>query len=297
MRQATGVYLESVMEVLNRLRQYWPLTLRQVYYQLVQAGDIENNRNEYQRLSRVLVKARLQGLVKWDAIEDRSRSLLNSGGWGNAATFKQNELDDFLAGYRRDLLQNQEVRPEIWVEKDALSRIIHDVAIDYCVHVVVARGFSSLSFKHQCAERIFSTHLKGQTTKILYFGDLDPSGWEMLPAMMKTLQEDLSLHDWVQCERVALIPEQVDRYQLPTDPDALKDTDPRAKKYRRQFGNLAVELDALSPAVLQDMVKQAIKDSIDLDHFAAEQRAESEELGELQTERSRVIDLLGGCAA
>jgi len=50
-------------------------------------------------------------------------------------------LDD----YRRDLLQSQDVAPELWVEKDALSDICHRAAKPFCVPVIVARGFSSIS--------------------------------------------------------------------------------------------------------------------------------------------------------
>ena len=53
--------LECIKEALGSRRRYWPLTLRQVYYQLVSAGHIENNRHEYQELSSVLVKAREDG--------------------------------------------------------------------------------------------------------------------------------------------------------------------------------------------------------------------------------------------
>src|SRR4029077_1657950 len=75
---AALAYVERVNQTLSGLRDYWPLTLRQVYYQLVAALFIENNEEQYKKLSRILVKARLSGLVTWDALEDRARSLLPS---------------------------------------------------------------------------------------------------------------------------------------------------------------------------------------------------------------------------
>ncbi len=33
MRKKTQTYLNNVLEVMNSLEDYWPLTLRQVYYQ------------------------------------------------------------------------------------------------------------------------------------------------------------------------------------------------------------------------------------------------------------------------
>ena len=48
---------------------------------------------------------------------------------------------------------------------------------------------------------------------VLYFGDLDPSGWEMLPAMMETLQNEMKLGDLVVGERCALTVEQVNAFR------------------------------------------------------------------------------------
>ena len=50
--------LSAVLGVLNNLRQYWPLTLRQIYYQLV-AALIPNDTRQYKKLSELLSKARL----------------------------------------------------------------------------------------------------------------------------------------------------------------------------------------------------------------------------------------------
>jgi hypothetical protein len=189
--QRAKVQLAKIGAVIDGLRDYWPLTLRQVYYQLVAAGMIMNCRNAYGMLSRTLAKAHLDGLVPWEALEDRSRSLLNSGGWCDRNAFVDSESSDFLIGYRRDLLQGQRQRPEIWIEKDALSRVCHRVAMPYCVPVIVARGFSSVSFLNEARDRINQTAEAGQLTKILYFGDLDPSGWAMLPAMQETLVNEM----------------------------------------------------------------------------------------------------------
>jgi len=114
-------YMDRVKAVLDSMRQYWPLTLRQVYYQLVSAGHIENNASEYQKLSRILVKARLDEMIPWESMEDRHREVLESGGWDDARDFTGASVDGFLTGYRRDLLQSQDVVLEVWIELDALT--------------------------------------------------------------------------------------------------------------------------------------------------------------------------------
>ena len=85
--RASLAYLEKVKQVLVSLKEYWPLTLRQVYYRLVAAGTIENNLAEYSKLSRILTKARLDGLVSWESMEDRSRRMLLSAGWEDKDDF------------------------------------------------------------------------------------------------------------------------------------------------------------------------------------------------------------------
>ena len=290
---ATLAYLEHVVAVLNGLTDYWPLTLRQVYYQLVASGAIQNNLGEYSKLSRILTKARLDGYVSWDAMEDRTRVTLNSGGWMDQEHFVDYELDNFLTGYRRDLLQTQVAALEIWVEKDALSRVCHNVAFPYCVPVIVARGFSSISYVHECRKRVKANADEGKRTVILYFGDLDPSGWEMLPAMLETLQNEMALENLVEGKRCALTLEQVGAYNLPRNPDALKPTDTRAKKYMDRFGNLAVELDALPPATLESLVRGAIESNLDLSKFEAEQQREAQERARLAAIRHKVKGLIG----
>lgn len=290
--KAGVAYLNRVIGILNELADYWPLTLRQVYYQLVAGGAIQNNLGEYSKLSRILTKARLDGYVSWEAIEDRTRVFLESGGWTDQGCFVEEELEHFLAGYRRDLLQSQAVALEVWVEKDALSRVCHKVAFPLCVPVIVARGFSSISYVHECRKRVESNARDGKQTVILYFGDLDPSGWEMLPAMLETLRIEMGLGELVEGKRCALNLEHVEAYGLPLNPDALKPTDTRAKKYMARFGDLAVELDALPPATLESLVRGAIEINLDLSKYEVERQRGEQERGRIAAMRHKVCGLI-----
>jgi len=294
-REKTRTYLDTVIKTIESMRDYWPLTLRQVYYQLVAALVIENHITEYKRLSTLLSEARLSGELSWETMEDRSRVYLGSGGWLSKSNFARHELNNFLRGYRRDLLQDQPSRLEVWIEKDALSRIVHNVALDYCVPVIAARGFSSTTFKNECRKRILQNDRQDQSTIILYFGDLDPSGWEMLPAMMRTFREKMDLSEnQVTGYRRALNLEQVEQYQLPRSIDAIKEKDSRTPKYRRLFGDLAVELDALRPDLLEGLVHQAIEQHLDLSLFQRQQAAEQKDDDELAELKRRIETLIEG---
>ena len=138
--------LNKVKVILEELQEYKPLTLRQIYYQLVGKDYIENNKSQYTMLSGLLKWARIDGYISWDDIEDRVRVLHSGAGWSDNEQFIKDELNNFLAGYRRDLMQTQDKYIEVWIEKDALSSIFKRVTLPYCISTVVCRGFSSVSF-------------------------------------------------------------------------------------------------------------------------------------------------------
>lgn len=55
--------MELIDQAHDILQEYNPMTLRQVYYQLVARHVIDNKRSEYQRLSNALVRARQKDLI------------------------------------------------------------------------------------------------------------------------------------------------------------------------------------------------------------------------------------------
>ncbi|SHH63098.1 hypothetical protein SAMN02745124_01199 [Desulfofustis glycolicus DSM 9705] len=52
---------EQIGAISESLRDYWPLTLRQLYYQLVAKEIIENCEAQYQRLSRIMTACGTEG--------------------------------------------------------------------------------------------------------------------------------------------------------------------------------------------------------------------------------------------
>lgn len=281
--------LNKVNETLAELADYKPLTLRQIYYQLVGKGFIENKVSEYGMLSVLLKHARLENLIPWEDIEDRVRAFHNLSGWDDAEQFKRQELDSFLRGYRRDLMQTQETYIEIWIEKDALSSIFKKVATPFTIPVVVCKGFSSVSFLNDYRERL--EEYEDKNPVLLYFGDFDPSGVEMLKAMETTLQDELNVTG-IEFKRVALLKEDIQNYKLPHSPEALKKSDTRSKNYVAEFGELAVELDALRPDVLEKKIKDSIIAEIDIEAFNMELATQKKELYMLNGLKGR-IELMG----
>src|SRR5436853_99080 len=65
--------LQMIDQAYKILAAVHPMTVRQVYYQLVSRQVIKNSRSTYQAVSNALVDARLDGVIPWEWVEDRTR--------------------------------------------------------------------------------------------------------------------------------------------------------------------------------------------------------------------------------
>jgi hypothetical protein len=81
----------------------------------------------------------------------------------------------------------------------------------------------------------------------------------------------LAPHSEIHFERVAITPEQVERYNLPTRPT--KSSDSRSKK----FGKRSIELDALPPDVLVDIARNCILRHVDENAYTRTREIETQE--------------------
>ena len=271
--------LNRVLAVLERFKEYKPLTLRQIFYQLISENRIRNVKSEYTMLSGLCKWGRISGHIPWPDIEDRTRAFYDLSGWKSKGDFIERSLDSFLTGYRRDLLQSQDKFIEICVEKDALSSIFTRAAGPYGVSVLPAKGFNSVSALNEYRDRVKHWGA-GKKPVLLYFGDFDPSGMAMLEAMQTTLKDEMDLPG-VEYKRVALLEKDIADYNLPYDPDAIKKKDSRTKEFVKKYGPKAVELDALPPDVLTDRIKKAIEAELDMGAFDKEVEKHLEELKSL----------------
>lgn len=249
--KANRIMLERINSILEEYRNDgYVLTLRQLYYQLVSKDIIPNNDREYAKLSNILKKGRMAGIVDWSAIEDRVR-VPKLPYWVRDV---QHAIQDTIEQYRVDRMQGQQRNIEIWVEKDALSNVLFRVTSKYHIRLMVNRGYSSISAMYDAHRRLRSGDV------ILYFGDHDPSGKDMVRDIRERMEE---FGREVDVRPVALTMEQIRRFNPPPNP--AKITDPRAKWYIREYGRTSWELDALPPRELIRLAKEAVEELIDLD--------------------------------
>lgn len=73
----------------------------------------------------------------------------------------------------------------------------------------------------------------------------------------------MSVHGRIRFQRLALNMDQVRSYRPPPNPAKITDT--RARGYIAEFGRQSWELDALEPAVLEGLVRNAIEGIVDRD--------------------------------
>jgi hypothetical protein len=279
MAKGLPTYEEVVEAALDVFKQYdTALTLRQLYYRLVSRHLFPNTINSYKRLSRLMVRAREEGDVPVNCLEDRSRRVLGRGdaGYTSAQDFLKRRLVSLRESYKEFRMPMWDVQPNyivVSLEKDALSRLVSDIANQYAVRTFPTRGYPSFTYVQRMAGYI-RNRLKGKPTVVLYFGDFDPSGVDIERDLSARL-EKYKAGEYI-VHRVALTKDQIVKYSLPPMP--VKRSDARSHNFVASYGDESVELDALDPRTLKLMVAQSIASYIDLDAW----RKKEEEIDNLR---------------
>jgi len=252
-----------------------PMTVRQVFYQATVRGLVEKAESGYGKVQTDLTVMRRAGELPYDWLADNTR-------WQRKPrTFNSVEdaLRETAAFYRKNLWRDADSYVEIWLEKDALSGVVYPVTSIYDVPLMVARGYASLSFLYSAADYINTLPVPAY---IYHLGDFDPSGVNAGEKIEETLRE-LAPDAEITFERIAVTPEQIADWDLPTRPTKLSDT--RSKN----FGEISVELDAIEPNQLRTLVQKAIELHLPPDQFEILKAAE-------ESERDVITRLVGKIA-
>lgn len=268
------VVVQHIIDIVEEYRQLgYKLTLRQLHYQMVTNNWIVNHDTAYKKLGNVLDDCRYAGLIDWEAIEDRGRIPQLD----YAVDSIEQALQDTWSQYKRDRMQGQEITIELWTEKDALSEILRRVTDRFHVRLCVNKGYTSSSAAYQAYKRILGSIEENRPVFILYFGDHDPSGLDMVRDIRDRLTFMLEngvegetvmyqgVDRWLEVKAIGLTMQQIRQYRLPPNPTKLTDT--RADKYIQKYGKTCWEVDALRPQVLTKLVEDNIIDLIDVDQY------------------------------
>jgi hypothetical protein len=241
-----------------------PMSVRQVFYRLVSLGTIDKTESEYKTtVCRLLADMRRDGDLPFTWIADSTRWMRKP------KTFPSLEeaARQTARFYRRQLWDEQQAYVEVWLEKDALAGVLYETTSDYDVPLMVTRGYPSLSFLYSAARGIAE---QNKPAYLFYLGDHDPSGVD-IPRKVESDLRQMAPKAEIHFARTAVNEDQISAWRLPTRPT--KRTDSRAKTFRGE----SVEVDAIPPERLRQLVEEEILGLVDLDKMAATIEAEKSE--------------------
>lgn len=249
-------------------------TLRSMFYRLYTKGLIPNTSASYISLDRATVKARWSGKLPINCFTDNSRKVLNKF---NEDYFSPKEFIDNRIKIIQSIpynyinlipkWHNQPHYIEVWIEKDAMGNILQSILNGRDVKIIPNKGFTSLTFLYECANRLKHFKKLGKDIHILYFGDFDPSGDYMVDDLINRLNRLNLDANSIDFKKIAVTHEQINKYNLPFNPDKITSEkmlkDSRTNNFIEKYGKLyAVEIDAL-PALSPEDFKKLVIQSVD----------------------------------
>ncbi len=166
------------------------------------------------------------------------------------------ELDDFRGVQPFKLI--------LFGEKTSLEDVLAPIAETRMADLYLPTGEASDTMIHQMA-RIGAED--GRRMVIFYLSDCDPAGWQMAVSVARKLQASKALEFpglEFEVRPIALIPDQVREYGLPSTP--LKATEKRADAWKAKMGVEQTEIDALAtlqPDLLRQIVLKATRPFFD----------------------------------
>lgn len=275
----SAVWLAATLEVLEEYREEWPLTVRQVFYRLIETHDYEKSEPAYESLVRIISRARRShaagGIgIPFEAIRD--------GGLSHSIDPHFYDDDDHFEGvvaraaasFRLDRQAGQSTMIEFWCEAGGMLPILEQAANEYGIKVTASGGYDSLPLRHDLAVRAAGRANRDLKTLVLHVGDFDPSGENMREVLSEDAEEMayqlIGDSGWLRVERLALTADQVLEYQVQTAPP--KPLDSRMRGFvdkhwelHDHFGSwhITAQLEALTPTQLRSLFAEAVESRFD----------------------------------
>ena len=246
---------EGILALTGRFER---MTVRGVFYQLETTRIVPKTIGGYRAVQQQVLRMRRDGLLPWSFIADGTRWMRRPDVYDSA----EDALAATVAAYRQNLWRSQNVRIEIWLEKDTLADLIYPTTASWQVPLMVSRGQTSDTYAYSAAMGAKAAHQAGVQTHIYTLYDSDSYGRN---AAAK-IEEKITVYSGVPivCQMLAVTDHQVAAWELPTRPDKKEDRE-------------VVELDAIPPDKLITLVENAITGLIDADAWRIEQAYEQSE--------------------
>jgi hypothetical protein len=238
------------------------------------AGLIESMaKKNTDKVSKLLVQARENGVLPWGWIVDETREAERVSTWDSPEQI----IEAAVRGYRKDYWSMQPHWVEVWSEKGTIRGTLAPVLNKYGVTFRVMHGYGSATSLYSIAQETVASE---KILNVLYIGDWDPSGMQM---SVVDLPERLNRYGGTaNIIRVALDNTDVrDGTDLPFFEAETKGKDPRYEWFVQNYGRRCWEVDALSPVVLRQRVEDTIVSFLDVaawNHAVAVEQAETDSM-------------------
>jgi hypothetical protein len=279
-QKKTARLMFQIQEILEEYRAHLPLTARQIFYRLVAAYGYPKTEKACKNLGEHLTRARRAEMVPFEHIRDDGISVMDHAHYAGENDFYK-RVHDMGKAYKRDKLARQKMNMRAYCEAAGMMPQLEKVCEPYSIPVYSCSGFDSVSAKYALKEscwRAFTYH--GRPTIILHLGDYDPSGESIFnDGLVEDVHAFLARdvphkqpHEVAVFERVALKPEHIERFNLPTAPAKVSDS--RTKNWQ---GEATCQLEALRPDVLATLLDATIKTYLNLAVYEQDLKAEEEE--------------------
>lgn len=279
--------IENAVDVLSN---YEPgiLTIRGLHYQLVSRG-MTNDIQHYKRVVAATGQARWDGIISFGAFSDRERSMAcntqsDDTIYEDEVMNAKKQIKLWANNYYLNRWENQPIYPEVLIEKKALEGVFYKTCMTNGVALGACKGYPSLTFLHDISFRIKEAEYRGKQPIILYFGDYDPSGEDIPRALRENLIQ-LGCNEELEVRRICLNEDQVIDWGLPPAPT--KDTDSRSVHWT---GLGQVELDAVKPEKLMNLLQGAIDKVFDEELYDELKEREKREATMYRTELKEFIE-------
>ena len=277
--------IENSLEILSQYEK-GVLTIRGLHYQLVSRG-MTNDIQHYKRVVSAMEIARWDGRIDFDVFSDRDRSMC---GHTRSDITVLEEMEEtakeqiglWMRSYHKNRWENQPYYPEVLIEKKALEGVFAGPCRSLGIAIGACKGYPSLTFLYELSVRLSMAQSDGKKPIILYFGDYDPSGEDIPRSIAENLTK-FGVHDIV-VRRIALTEQQVVDWHLPPAP--AKITDSRTANWT---GLGQVELDAVKPEQLIELLRTAVRDIFDYGLYTQLMEEESVERELFQAEMKRFV--------
>lgn len=243
---------EQLIKIVAEMK---PIGIRGAFYQCVALGLLEKTEKNVDLVERRLLKLRREWRVPYSSISDPD----SDPTWYRSYDDVKEFADDVAELYRRDYWRTAQEWPIIVVEKEGRVGVLSPVTGRWGVPLFACGGQQSETLIYRIGSLIAARRVPAT---VYVLSDFDAAGEcifntfrdgsKKAPGGIRRFTEGVP----TEVVRLALTPQQIEEWKLPTRP--VKDSDRRSPKFIAQHGDRAVELDAIHPDQLRDLVDGAI---------------------------------------